>query len=1433
MELREKIGTEDSDRSQQGCIHQLFEAQVTQNPDSVAVIFNNQKLTYRLLDRQANQIARYLQKLGVGADVLVGLCVDRSLEMIVGILGILKAGGAYVPLDPTYPKERLAYMVEDARVPVLFTQEHLLASIPDYTTQVVCLDGDWHSIAQESQLPPNNNANPENLAYVIYTSGSTGKPKGVAIEHRSLVNFSQAASKVYDITHRDRVLQFASISFDAAVEEIFTTLIQGGTLVLRTKEMLRSIPAFLEACQKLDITVLDLPTAFWHQICAELATENVRLTESIRTVIIGGERALPQWLEVWQKRVEPRVRLINGYGPTEITVAAIACDLAGENAVDTSGRILPIGKPFDNLKVWVLDENLQPVSEGEPGELYIGGLGLARGYLHRPDLTAEKFIFLGKDRLYKTGDLVRYRPDGNLEFLSRIDHQEKIRGFRVELQEIESILEQHPAVREAIAIAREDIPGDKRVVAYVVPDPGAYILEEKTLSEQLEAQQVSLWQTIHDDDSFNAVDSDWESTFNISGWYSSYTGELIPDEEMREWLDNTLERILTLKPTRVLEIGCGTGLILFGVAPSCDRYVGTDISQVSLRHIEQQLTRLNLDRVHVSQRTADNLRGMTAGSFDSVIINSVIQYFPSTDYLFRVIDGAAKVVEPGGFIFIGDVRSYPLLEAFCTAIELQQSPASTPTEEIQRRVKKRLRQEEELTLDPAFFWALQQHIPQISHVQVKLRRGKYLNELTQFRYDVILHIGKTKTSLIEPTWLDWQQQKLTFERIRDQLQAENPENLAITNIPNSRIQREVKAVELLGSHNRPATVGEMQETLEEMSQWGVDPEAFWKLTEALPYEVEISWLTSGVEGTYAVFLHRKGDGEMPLPIFAKPALKPLNTYANNPLQGKIAHYLVPQIRSFLKEKLPGYMIPSAFVVMDSFPLTVNGKVDRRSLPAPASTRPILDEEYIAPTTPIERRIADIWSQLLAIEEIGVKDNFFELGGHSLLTTQMIAQVEAAFQVILPLLSFFKAPTIAGLATAIAETQHPESIPHGTGFMTLAQLKAEAVLDETIYPDSPYKGFPNQAKAIFLTGATGFLGGFLLNALIEQTQANIYCLVRAVSLEEGKERIRQNLEACQLWKEELSDRITPVIGDLAKPLLGLSQQKFQELADTVEVIYHNGAFVNLVYPYSALKAVNVLGTQEILRLASLIKTKPVHFISTLDVFESDVCAGVVAIKEDDRPNSGEGLAGGYAQSKWVAEQLIATARERGIPTCIYRPGMIAGHSQTGVSNLEDLNCRMLKGFIQLGSAPSLDMAIDMTPVDYVSGAIAHLSQQPESLGKAFHLFNPHPLHLNKLVNAVRSFGYQLQTISYEKWQEALNEISKQSKDNALSPLSSVLLEKISSTHLTHLEMWLVGEEIFDCQNTLNGLTKVSISCPPVDESLLAIYFAHFKQVGFLV
>lgn len=455
-------------------LHQMFEAQVVQTPEAIAVVFEDQQLTYQELNARANQLAHYLQTLGVGCEVLVGLCVERSLEMIIGLLGILKAGGAYLPLDPTYPQERLAFMLSDSQVSVLLTQDKLIVKLPEYKVYTVCLDTIWGSISLESQENPISDVQPENLLCVIYTSGSTGKPKGVMIQHQSLVSYIKTAIVEYGFIKSDRVLQFASISFDAAAEEIYTCLCSGGTLVLRNEQMLSSSGLmFWDKCRELQLTILDLPTAYWHQLIFEFKTANLSLPDALRLIIIGGERVLPEQVRLWQKCATDRPQLINVYGPTEATLVATTCELLESVLIDPGLSGVPIGRPISNIQVYILNQFLEPVPICVPGELYIGGAGLVRGYLNRPDITAERFIPnpFSKDLgacLYKTGDLARYRPDGNIEYLGRLDHQVKIRGFRVEMAEIEAALVQHPEVRQS-AVILQDQNGNKRLVAYIVP----------------------------------------------------------------------------------------------------------------------------------------------------------------------------------------------------------------------------------------------------------------------------------------------------------------------------------------------------------------------------------------------------------------------------------------------------------------------------------------------------------------------------------------------------------------------------------------------------------------------------------------------------------------------------------------------------------------------------------------------------------------------------------------------------------------------------------------------------------------------------------------------------------------------------------------------------------------------------------------------------
>ncbi|QHG18506.1 non-ribosomal peptide synthetase [Nostoc sp. ATCC 53789] len=455
------------DYPSQQCVHDLFAAQVELTPDAVAIQQEGQQLTYRELSDRANQLAHHLQSLGVKPETLVGICVERSPEMIIALLGILKAGGAYIPLDPAYPEERLADILEDTQLSILLTQERFQGKVPNYAGKTICLDRDWEIIAQHSTANPITNVQLHNLAYIIYTSGSTGKPKGVMIEQRSLINFVITATHEYGINAGDNILQFASICFDTSIEEILPCLLVGATLVLRTEQMLHSSDEFWRCCREWQLTVLDLPTAYWHQLVAELTPEDSRIPESIRIVIIGGEEVQLEKVKHWHSSVAHfwhPPQLLNSYGPTEATVIATL------DCLTPSASSVSIGRPIKNVQVYVLDKYLQPVPIGVPGELHIGGAGLARGYWQRTELTAEKFIQNAKlDRLYKTGDLARFRADGNLEYLGRIDDQVKIRGFRIELGEIETVLRQHPQVFQTVVIAREDIPGQKRLVAYVVP----------------------------------------------------------------------------------------------------------------------------------------------------------------------------------------------------------------------------------------------------------------------------------------------------------------------------------------------------------------------------------------------------------------------------------------------------------------------------------------------------------------------------------------------------------------------------------------------------------------------------------------------------------------------------------------------------------------------------------------------------------------------------------------------------------------------------------------------------------------------------------------------------------------------------------------------------------------------------------------------------
>ncbi|MFL5380981.1 MAG: amino acid adenylation domain-containing protein, partial [Longimicrobiaceae bacterium] len=622
-------------------VHRLFAAQAARTPEAAAVLFAGESLTYAELDARAERLARRLRGLGVGTGTAVAVCLERGPGVLVAPLAVWKAGGVYLPLDPTHPAERLSFLLGDSGAKLVVTEPALAGLLPEREAEVVLLDG--ISTPQDPEGAEEGGAataevQPGDLAYLIYTSGSTGTPKAVMVEHAQLTHTLRASLETLGFAPGDVVAALASTSFDISLLELVTPLLTGGAVRIVPREVARDPETLLEAAG--DVTVLHAVPALMRQVVE--VVRGGRMLPSLRLLLVGGDSVPPGLLED-MRELFPAAQTRVLYGPTEGTIICATYAVPAEGAV--AGH--PLGRPLPGVRLAVRGPRGELAPLGIPGEVWISGGGVARGYLGRPELNAEKFVGAGAERAYRTGDRARWRADGVLEFLGRADEQVKVRGFRIEPGEVEAVLRGQPGVREAVVLAREDAPGDRRLVAYVVP--GADSVETAGGGRE----QVSEWETLFDD-TYAQDEGEEDPTLHLKGWNSSYTGEPIPREEMRAWVEHTAERILALRPERVLEVGCGTGLLLFRVAPHTQAYHGTDFSGVALEHVRRHAA--GLPQVSLSEREADRLDDYAGAEFDLVVVNSVAQYFPDLDYLLRVLEGAAAALRPGGRIFVGDVR---------------------------------------------------------------------------------------------------------------------------------------------------------------------------------------------------------------------------------------------------------------------------------------------------------------------------------------------------------------------------------------------------------------------------------------------------------------------------------------------------------------------------------------------------------------------------------------------------------------------------------------------------------------------------------------------------------------------------------------------------------------------------------------------------------
>jgi amino acid adenylation domain-containing protein/non-ribosomal peptide synthase protein (TIGR01720 family) len=1000
---------------------ELFEDLALREPDRIALQCGGQTLDYAALGQRASQLAGFLQSIGVGPETPVGLCVPRSFDTVVGLLGIMKSGGAYVPLDPAFPTERLALMVDNSRLRVILATAETASLLPDGPAIRVFLDRDWDAIA--AAPPPRPIAlRPAHLAYVLYTSGSTGTPKGVQISHGALVNFLESMRREPGLDRDDVLLAVTTISFDISALELFLPLMVGARVVIVPQDTAADGFKLLDAMRASGANVMQATPATWQML---LATD--WQGAPLKRCFCGGEalstelssRLLAKGLELW-----------NLYGPTETAIwSAISRVEAGEAGGPSRDAKEPIGRPIANTQIYIVDPNLQPVPVGVPGELCIAGDGLARGYFRRPDLTAAVFVpnpfGAPGARMYKTGDLCRYRPDGGIEFIGRVDHQIKLRGFRIELGEIEAVIDEHPSVRQSVVVCREDQPGRQQLVAYIQRD---IAVQPATHTGAVLDGQVDKWRTVWND-IYERGGAERDDTFDTSGWMSSYTGQLIPAADMRAWLDETVARILALSPKRVMEIGCGTGMVLHHVAPHVDAFTGIDISESVVARLRASVERRGMTNVTLRRAHADASEPADRQSYDAVVLNSVIQYFPSADYLLDVLAAAAEAVKDGGAIFLGDVRSLPLAQLFRTSVEFFKAGDDCSRDELSRRVSAATGREEELLVAPDFFTAFRSRLPRLSQVELQVKRHSALTEMSRFRYDIVLRLGgPIAGTLPELVRVDGAAADLDREGLRGLLEAQSADTVLIDGLLNQRLASDATVLQWLGDRTGDDSVSAVRARLASASN-GIDPAEVWQIGEALGYSVSVRWSQSEPGRRIDALFHR-GDGRSAAQLHAvlvqdQADGRPLSELTNDPVRNAGDRVVIAEVRKSLASRLPSYMQPSSILCLEQFPLTPNGKVNRAELPAPDVVTD--DEHYVAPSTDIERQLAEIWTDVLDVARVGAGDNFFELGGHSLLAMQMISRIREKCAIELPIQALFDAPRLGDLAARLVSdrgTQRP-------------------------------------------------------------------------------------------------------------------------------------------------------------------------------------------------------------------------------------------------------------------------------------------------------------------------------------------------------------------------------------------------------------------------
>ena len=1013
-------------------VRHLLEAQAERTPDGIAVTFEDRHFSYRTVHARANQLAHLLIEKGVRPGDIVGLELDRSPELVVALLAVVKLGAAYLPLDPGYPSCRIVAIVRDARPRMVLSaggSRHaggLAATVLGIDTPPVVAECRRMPVHHPRHGNPAVPPHPEQPAYLMYTSGSTGTPKGVVVSQRALLNYLGWALKRYRGEGAGAPLN-TPFAFDATVTSLYLPLLTGQSVIL--------LPEAQQIERLADLLGTGRPVALVKATPAHLDAMQGLLRRRAAAVrarrfVIGGEALSAATVEFWRKHA-PGVAIVNEYGPTEATVGCCVHEL------DPSAEVpdpVPIGRPTSNTRLYVLESALEPAPVGAIGELYVAGAQLATGYWRQPGLTAERFVAdpFGPpgSRMYRTGDLARWQPDGTLVFVGRADRQVKIRGFRVELEEIESALRRDPRVQESAVVAASD--GDTpRLVAYVVPDSTV------TASATDRAARLKEWREVFDR-SYSGSEAT-KGDFDISGWTSSYTGRALPADEMRVWVDETVRRLRTFGASRTLEVGCGTGLLLMRLGGACQRYVGMDFSAAALERLRGYVKeRPDLGHVELREGQAHELGFLEDRCMDLVVLNSVVQYFPDISYFVEVLEEALRVTRPGGHVFVGDVRNLHLLQAYHTSVAVEHASPDSSLHVLRARVQQACRDEEELVLDPKLFAAIGRHWPLIAEARLLPKLGGYDNELSRFRYDVILERGTKRTLAAPDHWVRWDDARAWRPAVEQLLEQAGTSTVGVRGVGERRVAPAVKATRLLRESGETlADVSQVRRACEDADGADLDALTEWARSRG----ATVHWGGTNAEGAIDLILNPRWQATADT---AETTGLDYRQYANTPVRRNAETDLTRSLEEGLRRVLPDYMVPANTIVLDALPRTPNGKLDREALPA-------LDMEdqltrYRPPVTRTEEILCREIAGLLRLERVGLDDRFFALGGDSIMSIQLVSRVRTA-GLRLSANDVFQRQTVEELAAAAmleatppTETQASESRDGGSPTDALAQVR---------------------------------------------------------------------------------------------------------------------------------------------------------------------------------------------------------------------------------------------------------------------------------------------------------------------------------------------------------------------------------------------------------